>query len=180
MNNAVGVEMLQCIDNLHCVALNFKFMESLSSFEEFVQALIMAELQQNVHTLRVLKKVHELSYICVLDRPVDFNFTHQLLLSPASSERSFQDDFCGSNLLRFTLHKLVALCESTLAEELPFDVLSIADLTIRVLNSFFNNLSRLTGLLRVKVCLAVAVLRSCDERLVGSSCPSRVSSIIWL
>ena len=80
MNYSVSVEILQSIDNLHCVRLHFQFMKSLSSAQKFVEALILADLKQDIYVVAVLEEVLELDDVLVLDGPVNFNLTHQLLL----------------------------------------------------------------------------------------------------
>ena len=50
------------------------------------------------------------------------------------------DDLGGCDVLVFTLHKLVTLCETTFTQELAFDILTEADFTIRMFHFFFNDL----------------------------------------
>ena len=66
MNNPVRVEILESIDDLHGVAFNFNFMQSLPPLEKLIQTLIVAEFQENIHILTVFKKVHELGHIRML------------------------------------------------------------------------------------------------------------------
>jgi hypothetical protein len=79
MNYSVCMEILQRIDDLHRVRLHFQLMKALPSAQKFVEALILAHLQQDIYVIAVLEEVLELDDVLVLDGPVDFNLTHQLL-----------------------------------------------------------------------------------------------------
>ena len=76
MNYSVSVEILQSIDNLHRVRLHFQFMKTLPSAQKFVEALILADLKQDIYVVAVLEEVLELDDVLVLDGPVNFNLTH--------------------------------------------------------------------------------------------------------
>ena len=86
MNNSVGVQIFQGLDYLDGVALYFEFVKPLPSLEQFVHALILAKLQQDVDAFAVFEEVLELAYILVLDGPVDFDLTHKLLFCSAFDE----------------------------------------------------------------------------------------------
>ena len=86
MNYAMLVQVLKSVDDLGSVTLHFKFMKAFSTLEQFVHALVLAELQENVDILAVLKKVLKVAHISMFDAAVDFDLTHQLLLGPASLE----------------------------------------------------------------------------------------------
>ena len=79
MNYSVSVEILQSIDDLHRVRLYFQLMKALPSAQKFVEALILADLKQDIYVFAVLEEVLELDDVLVLDGPVNFNLTHQLL-----------------------------------------------------------------------------------------------------
>jgi len=53
--------------------------KALPSAQKFVEALILAHLQQDIYVIAVLEEVLKLNDVLVLDGPVDFNLTHQLL-----------------------------------------------------------------------------------------------------
>ena len=146
VDNSVGMQILQSINNLHCVAFYLQLMKPLPPLQQLVQALVVAQFKQNIHIFTVFEEVCELSHIHVLDRPVDLDLTHELLFRPASLKRGLLDNLCGRHGLRLTLDELVALREATLAEELALDVLSVADLSIRVLHSLLHNLGTPIGL----------------------------------
>ena len=104
----------------------------------------------------------------VLDGPMNFDLAHQLLFCSAALQRGLLDDFCGCNVFVVALNELVAFCESSLAEELSFDILSIGHFAVCVLQFFFDDLSALI-LGRVEVGLALACRKS--------SLPSRASAL---
>ncbi len=66
MNDPVLMQVLERIDDLNCETLHFKFMQSLSSSQEFIQGLVCAQLQQDVNVLSILKEVLELDNVIVL------------------------------------------------------------------------------------------------------------------
>jgi len=84
MNNSVGVQILQSLDDLQSVAFDLQLVKSLPPLQQLIQTMVSAQFQQNVHILHIFEKVQELSHIRVLHRAMDFNFTHQLLLCSAS------------------------------------------------------------------------------------------------
>ena len=115
-------------------------MESLAALQKFVHALILAELKQDIHIFTILEKLKELSHIGMLDRPVNFDFTHQLLFCPTSLQRRLLDNFGGTNCLCLHLNELIAFCEATFTQELSFHILSISHFAILMLNALFNDL----------------------------------------
>ena len=121
----------------------------------------MTKLKQYIDTFTVFKKVHELCNIYMLDRTMNFDFTHQFLFSSASLQRWLQYNFRCCDFLIITSHEFVALSKASLTQEFAFNVLSVANLTILMLDSFLNNLCGLrpVSCLRQKVGLAAAVLR---------------------
>jgi hypothetical protein len=84
MNNSVGMEVLESIDNLQGITFHFEFVQSFASLQQLVHAVVRTQLQQNINILRIFKEVHELSDISVLHGPMNFDFTHQLLLGSTS------------------------------------------------------------------------------------------------
>lgn len=61
----VSMHVLQSRNNLHCVALDFEFMKSLPSSEEFIHGLAGAEFKQNVNIFVVFKEVLKPNYVLV-------------------------------------------------------------------------------------------------------------------
>jgi len=79
VNDPVLVQVLERVDHLEGVALDFKFVQSLSSSQQLVHALVLAELEKDIHVFAIFEEVLELYDILVLDRPVDLDLRHQLL-----------------------------------------------------------------------------------------------------
>ena len=77
----------------------------------------------------------------MLDRPVNFDLAHQLLLRPAPLQRGLLDDLGCADRLRVHLHQLIAFGEATLSKELTLDIRSVADLSVLVLDTLFDDLS---------------------------------------
>ena len=81
----------------------------------------------------------ELCNIYVLDRSVNFDFTNQLLLGSTSLKWWFLNDLSCSDSFVITLSKFIAFRKTTFSKELTFDVLSITNFSILMLDSFLNN-----------------------------------------
>ena len=139
------VQVFQSVDNLERIALDLEFVQPLPPLEQFVHALVVAELEQNVDVLGVLEEVVELGDVLVLHRSVDLDFTHQLLLGPAALERGLLDYFCRRHVVVVALHELVALREASLAQEFSLHVLAVAYFSVRVLHALLHNRRTLAG-----------------------------------
>ena len=81
----------------------------------------------------------ELNDVRVSDAPVNFDFTHQLLLRSASSYARFLDNFCRLDILGLRIGELVALRKATFTEELPLDISTDGYLSTWLLESLFDN-----------------------------------------
>lgn len=136
----MGVQVLQRVDDLLRVAFDLQLVQSLAAFQQFVHALILAKLQQDIHIFTVFEEMKKLGHIRMLDRPVNFDFTHQLLLCSASLQRGLLNNFGCADRLRVHLDELVAFGKAALSEELSFDVLSISDFAILMLYALFDDL----------------------------------------
>jgi len=77
------VQVLESIYNLHGIALDLQLVQSLPPFEELIHALVMAKFEQNVNIVTILKEMHKLRYIDMLNRPMNLDLAHQLLLGSA-------------------------------------------------------------------------------------------------
>lgn len=76
MNDAVRVQVLECADDLHGVALHLELVQTLSAFEQLIHALVMAQFQQDVDVLGIFKEMLELANVLVFDTPVDLDLAH--------------------------------------------------------------------------------------------------------
>ena len=99
----------------------------------------------------------ELCHIYMFDRSMNFNFTHQLLLGSTSLKWWFLNDLCSSNSFVITLGKFIAFCKTTFSKELTFDVLSITNFSILMLDSFLNNCGARIGTILVQIRLRATV-----------------------
>ena len=166
MDNTVRVQVLEGVDDLLGVAFDLQFMQPLSALQEFIHALVLAQLQQDIHIFTVFEKMKELSHICMLNRPMNFDFAHQLLLCPAPLQRGLLDDLGCTDCLRVHLNELVTFCEATLAKEFSLDILPVGHFTILMLYAFLDELScRVAGISssRVKIGLAASVCAARHE-----------------
>ena len=62
-------------------------MEPLPSLEQFVHALILTKLKEDVDTFTVFEEVLKLAYILIFYAPVNFDFTHKLLFCSTFDKR---------------------------------------------------------------------------------------------
>mmetsp|Transcript_23065 Transcript_23065/g.30686 ORF Transcript_23065/g.30686 Transcript_23065/m.30686 type:complete len:116 (-) Transcript_23065:289-636(-) len=115
MDDPVRVQVLQRINDLHCVALNFELVESLSALQQLIHRLVLAKLQQDVHILTIFEKVLEVAHMRVLDTAMNLDLTHELLLGPTLRQRRLLDDFGGVDEVGFCVDELEALGEASLA-----------------------------------------------------------------
>ena len=121
----------------------------------------------------------------MLDRPVNFDLAHQLLLCPAPLQRGLLDDLGCAHCLRVRLHELVALRETTLSKKLTLYILPVADLTICMLYAFFDELgcwvARVGPARRMQIGLTAAVSVALDEarRLSCSDPSASIASSAW-
>lgn len=70
MNDFIRVQVLQCRYHLFEVVHDLHFRESLPALYEFVECLVGADLEHDVHVLLVLEHVLELDYVLVSQRLV--------------------------------------------------------------------------------------------------------------
>ena len=139
MDYPVLVEVFECTNDLSCVALDFKLVETLASFQKFVHALVRAQLQQDVHVLAIFKEVLEVAHVGMLDATVDFDFTHELLLRSTLRQARLLDDFRSMNEARVSIYELVTLGEASLAKKLALDIAPYSNLPTAILFEFLFN-----------------------------------------
>lgn len=87
VNDAMGVEILQCIDDLQCVALYLELVQSLAPLQELIETVVRAQFKQNVNIVDVFEEVNKLCYVGMLNRPVNLDLAHQLLFGSRPVER---------------------------------------------------------------------------------------------
>ena len=80
MNDTMCVQILEGIDDLHGVTLNFQFMQALPASKKLIQTLILAQLQNYVHILWIFEEVLKFDNMEVRNGPMDLDFTHEFLL----------------------------------------------------------------------------------------------------
>ena len=67
MDDAMRVEILQSINHLLSVAFDLQLVESLSALQQFIHALILAQLKQDIHIFTVFEEMKKLGHISMLD-----------------------------------------------------------------------------------------------------------------
>lgn len=79
----------------------------------------------------------KLDNVLMIDRSVNFDFTHQFLLSAALRQRGFYHNFGSLNVLSLLVNEFIAFGESPLAKEFSFEILLDLNFSIVLYNLFF-------------------------------------------
>lgn len=80
MDDSVTVQVLDSAAYLIQIALYLDLVESLTSPQQLVERLVLAELKQNVNVLSVFEEMLEADNMVVMEGTVNLDLTHQLLL----------------------------------------------------------------------------------------------------
>ena len=80
MNDLVRMEELGGLDELLDVALDFELCESFSPPQQLIQTVVLADFQNDVDVLGVLKVVEELNYSVTFDRLVNLDLARKLAI----------------------------------------------------------------------------------------------------
>ena len=139
VNDSVRVKVLDSIADLQHIALDLELNKSLSPPEQLVQRLTLTKLQQNVDILSIFEEVLEPDNVLVVQRPVDLDFTHQLLFGPRFRQGRLINYFGGGHFASLRICELVAFGEATLTQELAPDVLLDANVAVEADNFLFYN-----------------------------------------
>lgn len=140
MDDSVLVQELQSAYDLVRVALDLELVQTFAPLQQFIETLVLAELEKDVDALAVFEEMCELRDVLVLDGSVNFDLTHQLLLGAAPLQRTLLDDLRRRDRLRIALHEFVTLGEAALAQKLSFDIIAVADLTVLMLDALLDDL----------------------------------------
>ena len=79
VNDILVVQVLDCIQQMSHVVCGFGFRQSFATFEQFIQTLIVTQLQQDVTILLVFKEMFEFAHVRMLQRAMDFDLGLQLV-----------------------------------------------------------------------------------------------------
>ena len=110
-------------------------MKTLSAAKKLVQRLVLAQLKEDVDVLCVLEEVLEADDVVLVERAMNFDLRHQLLLGTSLCECGLGDDFGGRDSLILQVCELEAASETTFTEELALEILLDANLSV-VLDNF--------------------------------------------
>jgi hypothetical protein len=134
---------------------SFDFVESLASFEQVGERLVVADVQQHVDVVFVLEIPVEPDHVLVLQRAVDFNLTGEFLTGFALCEPGFRYHLEGPSLSlvfksfdRRNPRNFICFREASLAKEASFFVSDdlllqsiFVSVVFRGLRFFFDNLN---------------------------------------
>ena len=95
VNHSMTVQVLHSCTDLVDVALHFEFVESLTTTEQLVERLVLAQLEENVDVLCVLEEVFKTDDVVLVEGAMDFDFGHQLLLGSSLRQGGLSDDLRG-------------------------------------------------------------------------------------
>ena len=73
MDDSGLVEMSEHRKQLHEVALNLDFGETLATLEQLIHGLVVADFEKNVDILMVFEVMFEVNHMRVVQRLVDFD-----------------------------------------------------------------------------------------------------------
>lgn len=133
------VQILERSDDLHNVALDLKLVKSLSSSDELVECLVGTELKEDVHALVILKEVLEPNDVCVVQRSMNLDFRHELLLCSTFSERGFSNYFRCRHSFTVEIGEFIALSEPSFTQEPASLILFNIDVSIVLDDLLLNN-----------------------------------------
>ena len=130
VDHAVGVQVLQRVDDLHDVALHLDLPLAASCASPAQRAsarrllhskththLIGAHFQQDVHVFPILEYVFELDDIRMVQGFVDADLGDEFLLRAVLGQRVLCDDLRRVGALGLEVHDFVALREAALAQQ---------------------------------------------------------------
>ena len=153
VNDTVAVQVFNSGADLINVALDFKFVQSLPSPKQLIQRLVLTEFKEDVHVLCVLEEMLESDNVVVMERSMDLDLGHELLLGTSLGERRLLNDFCSRNSLVLQVRELKASGEATLSEELALQIALDADLAVVLDDLLFDDcLGILHALLGIALC----------------------------
>ena len=92
--------------------------------------MVLTKFQEDVYVLCILEEVLEADDVVVMERSVDLDLGHELLLGTSLGERRLGNDFRSRNSLVFQVRELKASGEATLSEELALQIALDADLSV--------------------------------------------------
>lgn len=121
MNDFLGVDMFQSLNELVDVVPSLDFVQALASPNKIRQGAVSAYVQHDVDVLLVFKVLFEPHHAFVGQRSVDFNLTGEFLPCFCSCQIRLGNDLKSPRLVGFEgvygwldLLDLVALCKAAL------------------------------------------------------------------
>jgi hypothetical protein len=99
----------------------------------------VTQLKQDINVICILKEVLELHHVLMLDGAMNLDLGHELLLCTTFGEGGLKNNFSGSDCTSLLTSKLVALSETTLAQELSLDVAAHLGLSRGLHYSFLHD-----------------------------------------
>ena len=115
MNNAMCVQIFDCIADLNDIVFDFLLHKFFSSSEQLVEGLVLAEFEQNINILRSFKIVFKLDDVLMKQRPVDLYLTNQLLLLSRFGQGDFIHNFrCRKMTQIIAMRELIASSKAAL------------------------------------------------------------------
>lgn len=139
VDDSVTVHVLDCRADLVHVALHLELVQSLTASQQLIQRLVCAQLQQDVNVFSVFKEVLEPDDVVVVQRAMNLDFRHQLRLCTRLSQGALHNDLGGLHLLVFQIGNFVTLGETSLAQELAFEVLFDYVVAIELDDTLFDD-----------------------------------------
>ena len=156
VDDSVTVQVFHSGADLVYVALDFELVKALTATQQFVEGLVLAQLEQDVHILSVLEEVLEADDVVLVKGAMDLDLGHQLLLGSSLGEGGLGNYLGSGDSLVFEVGEFEAASETSLSEELALEVLLDADFAVVLDDFLFDD-----GLGAVDTFLGMALLHFC-------------------
>ena len=98
----------------------------------------LAELQNDVNVFSIFEEMLKANDVGVVERSMNLDFTHELLLGPRLRQRSLVDNFGSRNSFCLLVSEFVTFGETTFTEEFSSDVSFDTDIAVKP-NDFLLN-----------------------------------------
>lgn len=135
VDNEVLVKVHQCLADLVTIVFSFNFSNCFSPADHLAESLVFAQVEQNVHILRVLEKFLKTHDVLVLQRIMNFDLVQKFALVTLSRKVVLGNDFSSRSNVRTSCRERPTLGKPTLAQKGSLKVVFFSDdITIFVIN----------------------------------------------
>lgn len=116
------------LDDLADVRAGLELCQSFPSLDQILEGVVATVLKEDIDVLSVLEGFEELHDVLVLETAMDLDFNKQLVPLPLVVHGLLWDNFGGVQVVVLLRNGLVALGETTCAQQLAFSVADVINL----------------------------------------------------